>query len=44
MTKLSIYNKIFIMFFAILVVIIIWKVPHETNAASARQATITNNK
>jgi hypothetical protein len=35
MSKLNIYNKLFIAFFALLVVVIIWKVPHEKNAPAA---------
>jgi exopolysaccharide biosynthesis protein len=29
MTKLTLFNKLFILFFALLIVLIIWKVPHE---------------
>ena len=44
MNKLSLYNKIFIMFFALLVVIIILKVPHESNVGASKQANVANNK
>ena len=44
MAKLNIYNKIFILFFVLLVIVIIWKVPHENNAASSRQSNISAEK
>ena len=37
--KLSIYNKLFIAFFALLILIIIWKVPREKNAEGVQAAT-----
>ncbi len=38
--RLSIYNKLFITFFIILVLIIIWKVPHEKNTSQASTTSI----
>ncbi len=37
MVKLNIYNKLFILFFALLVIVIIWKVPHEKKTENANQ-------
>ncbi len=44
MAKLNIYNKLFILFFALLVAVIIWKVPHEKNTAQPKQATVNSEK
>ena len=39
MAKLNIYNKLFILVFAALLVLIIWKVPREKNTGNQKQAT-----
>ena len=41
MAKLSIYNKLFILFVALLLMIIIWKVPHEKNDVDTKQTNIS---
>ena len=41
MAKLSIYNKLFILFVALLLMIIIWKVPHEKNEITDKQSNIS---
>ncbi len=43
MAKLNIYNKIFILFFVLLVIVIIWKVPHEKNVGLSKQSNISTN-
>ena len=37
MNKISIHNKLFIVFFVLLMVFVIWKVPHENNGSSKNQ-------
>lgn len=41
MAKLNIYNKLFILLITLLVIIIIWKVPHEKNATPSKQSNIS---
>jgi hypothetical protein len=41
--KISIYNKLFIAFFALLLLLIIWKVPHEKSNDSVSASTPTEN-
>jgi hypothetical protein len=43
MNKLTIYNKLFIAFFALLIMFIIWKVPHENNVNLQKQ-TVDKSK
>ena len=44
MVKLNIYNRLFIAFFAILVMIIILKVPHENNSMASKNGNVSVTK
>lgn len=43
MVKLSIFNKLFIFFIVLLLIVIIWKVPHEKNDVSSQQTNISTD-
>lgn len=42
MARLSFYNKLFLALMALLIVLIIWKVPHETEDAADTSSASSN--